>query len=38
MYVNAKVTPAETVTGIREGGMKESSSGGEFKCDVFDTL
>jgi hypothetical protein len=30
MYVNAKI-PAETVPGIRGGGMKESSGGGEFK-------
>jgi hypothetical protein len=38
MYVNAKMTPAETITGIRWGGMKESSGGGEFKYDIFDTL
>jgi hypothetical protein len=30
--------PVETVSGIRGGGMKESSGGGEFKCDTFDTL
>jgi hypothetical protein len=28
----------ETVLGIRGGRMKESSGGGEFKCDMFDTL
>jgi hypothetical protein len=28
----------ETVPGIREGGMKENSGGGEIKCDIFDTL
>jgi hypothetical protein len=26
------------VPGIRGGGMKESSGGGEFKYDIFDTL
>jgi hypothetical protein len=30
--------PVETVSGIRGGGMKESSGGGEFKYDIFDTL
>jgi hypothetical protein len=30
--------PVETVPGIRGGGMKESTRGGEFKYDVFDTL
>jgi hypothetical protein len=38
MYVNAKMIPVETVPGIRGGGMKESSGGGEFKCDIFGTL
>jgi hypothetical protein len=27
----------ETISGIR-GGMNESSGGGEFKYDIFDTL
>jgi hypothetical protein len=27
MYVNAKIIPVETVPGIGEGGMKESSGG-----------
>jgi hypothetical protein len=27
--------PVETVPGM--GGMKESSGGGEFKCDICDT-
>jgi hypothetical protein len=27
-----------TVPGIRGGLMKESSGGGEFKYDIFDTL
>jgi hypothetical protein len=35
MYANAKVVSVETVPGIKEGGMWESSGGGEFK---FDTL
>jgi hypothetical protein len=30
--------PTETVPGIRRGGMKESSGGGEFNYDIFDTL
>jgi hypothetical protein len=38
MYVNAKMIPVETVPGIRRGGMKESSGGGEFKYDMFNTL
>jgi hypothetical protein len=28
----------ETVPGIRRKRMKESSGGGEFKYDIFDTL
>jgi hypothetical protein len=38
MHVNAKMKPAETVPGNRGGEMKESSGGGEFKHDIFDTL
>jgi hypothetical protein len=38
MYVNEKMIPAETVPGIRGKGTKESSGGGEFKYDVFNTL
>jgi hypothetical protein len=38
MDVNAKMIPVETVPGIRGGRMKESSGGGEFKSNVFDTL
>jgi hypothetical protein len=30
--------PVETVPGIRRGGMKEISGGGELKYDIFDTL
>jgi hypothetical protein len=37
MYINAKMTTVETVSGIRRGGIKESSGGGEFKYDIFDT-
>jgi hypothetical protein len=33
MYVNAKIIP-----GIRKVGIKESSGGGEFKYDIFDTF
>jgi hypothetical protein len=38
MYVNAKMIPVETVPGIRGRKMGESSSGSEFKNDIFDTL
>jgi hypothetical protein len=38
MYLKAKMIPVETVPGIRGGEMKKSSGGGEFKCDVFETL
>jgi hypothetical protein len=38
MYVNVKMIPVETVLGIREVGIKESSREGEFKYDIFDTL
>jgi hypothetical protein len=38
MHVNAKMIPVETVPGIKGQGMKESSGGGEFKYDIFDTL
>jgi hypothetical protein len=30
--------PVETVPGIGGGEMKESSGGGEFKYNIFDTL
>jgi hypothetical protein len=33
-----KMIPVDTVPGISGGRMKESSGGGEFKYDVFDTL
>jgi hypothetical protein len=35
MYVNAKMMPVKTVSGIREGRMKESIRGSEFKYDIF---
>jgi hypothetical protein len=38
MYVNGKMIPIETVSGIGEGGIEENDGGGEFKCDIFDTL
>jgi hypothetical protein len=38
MYGNAKMVPVETVLGIREGGMRESSGGGKFMYNIFDTL
>jgi hypothetical protein len=38
MYVNAKIILVETVSGIREGGKKECSGGGEFKYDIVDAF
>jgi hypothetical protein len=38
MHANAKMIPFETVPGIRGAEMKESSGGGKFKYDMFDTL
>jgi hypothetical protein len=38
MYVNAKMIPAETIPGMGEGGIKESSGGGKFKYDIVDIL
>jgi hypothetical protein len=35
MYVNAKMMPVKTVSGIREGRMKESIRGSEFNYDIF---
>jgi hypothetical protein len=35
MYVNTKMIPVETVPGIKGGGIKESSGGGEFKYDRY---
>jgi hypothetical protein len=35
---SAKMIPVETVPGIGEKGMKESTGRGEFKYDMFDTL
>jgi hypothetical protein len=37
LYVNAKMTPVETIPGIGGGGIKETGGGGEFKYDIFDT-
>jgi hypothetical protein len=30
--------PVKTVPGMAEGGMKDSSRGGEFKYDIYDAL
>jgi hypothetical protein len=38
MYVNAKMTPVETISRMGERGIKESSGGGEFKYDIFGTF
>jgi hypothetical protein len=34
MYVNTKMASVETVPGIWDGGMKESSGVGEFKYHI----
>jgi hypothetical protein len=36
MYVNVKIIPVETVSGIKGG--DESSGAGELKYDIVDTL
>jgi hypothetical protein len=39
MYVNARMIPVETVSGIRVGGRDEGEQWRcEFKYDIFDTL
>jgi hypothetical protein len=38
IYANAKMIPVETIPGMGEGSIKESSGGCEFKYDIFDTL
>jgi hypothetical protein len=38
MHVNANKIPVETTLGIGVGGIKETGRGGEFMCDIFDTL
>jgi hypothetical protein len=38
MYVKAKMIPDETIPGMGEGEIKETSGGGELKYDIFDTL
>jgi hypothetical protein len=34
MYVNGKMIPVETISGMRGGGIKENGGGGEFKHDM----
>jgi hypothetical protein len=36
MYINVKMTPVETIPGMR--GIKESGGGGEFKYDILQEL
>jgi hypothetical protein len=38
MHINAKIIPVETILRMGGGKIKESNRGGEFKCDIFDTL
>jgi hypothetical protein len=37
-YVNEKMIPVETISGMGRGGIKENGGGGEFKYNIFDTL
>jgi hypothetical protein len=34
MYVNGKMRPVETISGVREG-VKENDGGDEFKYDIW---
>jgi hypothetical protein len=37
MYVNGKMRPVETISGMEvKGGIKENGGGGEFEYDIFD--
>jgi hypothetical protein len=38
MYINGKMTPVETMSGVGGGGIKENDGGGEFKYDIFAIL
>jgi hypothetical protein len=38
MYVNVKMIPTETFPGKGEGEIAESTGGGEFKYDIFNTF
>jgi hypothetical protein len=38
VYVNVKMIPVETIPGMGQEWIKESSGGGKFKCDILDTL
>jgi hypothetical protein len=38
MYVNTKMLPVETISGIREGGGGTEVERGELKYDIFDML
>jgi hypothetical protein len=38
MYVNVKMIPVETISGMGKRRIKESDGGGEFQYDICDTL
>jgi hypothetical protein len=38
MYVNATMIPVEAIPVMKGGGIKDSSGGGEFKYDMYNTL
>jgi hypothetical protein len=35
MYINGKMRPAETITGVGRGGIKENDGRGEFNYDTL---
>jgi hypothetical protein len=38
IYVNGKMIPVETISGMAEWGLKENDGWGELKNDIFDML
>jgi hypothetical protein len=38
MYVNGKMIPVETITGIGGGRKKENDGRGDFKYDIFEYI
>jgi hypothetical protein len=38
MYVNGKMRPVKTITGMEGGGMKDDDGGGEFNYDIFSEI
>jgi hypothetical protein len=38
MYVNGKMRPVETISGMGVGGIVENDGGDKFNFDIFDIL